>query len=185
MNIEWFNIWQNVIHIQCWQVHDDALLRSRGTTVDIGYAARETEPDWPLIRHNILHVIIKYAINFFLQKRLVENPQLATAKWKNQKNGKPMRCTYRIAATATFKGSESANPSCLRWYLLNFCSCCKAASTDLVQSAAIRVLNSNRSLAKQACFLSPEPFTAKVFWQWAQFSTSLRLHPPGFLTCLL
>ena len=58
-----------MIHIQCWQVHDDALLRSRGTTVDIGYAARETEPDWPLIRHNILHVIIKYAINFFPSKK--------------------------------------------------------------------------------------------------------------------
>jgi hypothetical protein len=27
---------------------------------------------------------------FFPQKRLVENPQLAKAKWKNQKNGKPM-----------------------------------------------------------------------------------------------
>ncbi len=96
-----------------------------------------------------------------------------------------LRCKYRIAATATFKGSESANPNCLRWYLLNFCSCNKATSTDLVQSAERRVLNGNRSVAKQACFLSPEPFTAKALWQWAQFSISLRLHPPGFLTCLL
>ena len=96
-----------------------------------------------------------------------------------------LKCKYCIAATATFKGSESANPSCLRWYLLNFCSCCKAASTHLVQSAERRVLNGNRSLAKQACFLSPEPFTEKFFWQWAQCSTSLRLHPPDCLTCLL
>jgi len=51
--------------------------------MDIGYSARETKPDWHLIRHNIL----QYAINFFLQKRLVKNPQLATAKWSNQKYG--------------------------------------------------------------------------------------------------
>jgi len=51
-------------------VHDDALLRSRGTTVDIGYAARETKPDWPLIRHNILHVIIEYAIDFSPSKKV-------------------------------------------------------------------------------------------------------------------
>ena len=55
-----------------------------------------------------------------------------------------LRCKYRIAATATFKGSESANPSCLRWYLLNFCSCNKATSADLVQSAERRVLHGNR-----------------------------------------
>ncbi len=59
-----------MIPIQCWQVHDDVLLRSRGTTVDIGYAARETKPDWPLIRHNILHVIIEYAIKFFPSKKV-------------------------------------------------------------------------------------------------------------------
>ncbi len=52
------------------QVHDDALLRSRGTTLDIGYAAREAKPDWPLIRHNILLVIIEYAINFFPSKKV-------------------------------------------------------------------------------------------------------------------
>ena len=45
-----------------------ALLKSRGTTVDIGYAARETKPDWPLIRHNILHVIIEYPVFFFPKK---------------------------------------------------------------------------------------------------------------------
>jgi hypothetical protein len=71
-------------------VHDDALLKSRGTTVDIGYAARETKPDWPLMRHKILHVIFEYPVYFFPQKRLVGNPRLATAKWLNQKYGKPL-----------------------------------------------------------------------------------------------
>ena len=37
-------------------VIDDSLLKSRGITVDIGYAARETKPDWLLVRHNMLHV---------------------------------------------------------------------------------------------------------------------------------
>jgi len=65
-------------------VHDDALLKSSGTTVDIGYAAREMKPDWPLMRHNILHVIIEHPVNVSPPKMLVENPQLATAKWSNQ-----------------------------------------------------------------------------------------------------
>ena len=43
-------------------VIDDSLLKSRRITVDIGYAARETKPDWPLVRHNMLHVIIEYPV---------------------------------------------------------------------------------------------------------------------------
>ena len=77
-----------MIHIQCWQVHDDALLRSRGTNVDIGYSAGETKPDWSLLRLDILHVIIEYVINFLPSKKVGEDPQLATAKWSNQKYGK-------------------------------------------------------------------------------------------------
>ncbi len=46
-------------------MHDDALLKSRGTTVDIGYSAGETKTDWPLMRHNNLNVIFEYALNFF------------------------------------------------------------------------------------------------------------------------
>ena len=62
---------------------DDSLLKSRGINVDIGYAARDTKPDWPLVRHNMLHVIIEYPVYFFPPKTLVENLQLATAKWFN------------------------------------------------------------------------------------------------------
>jgi len=72
------------------QVRVDSLLRSMTDTVDIGYAARETKPDWPLFRHKMLHVIIEYPVYFFPQKKSVENPQLATAKWLNQKHGKPL-----------------------------------------------------------------------------------------------
>ena len=60
-------------HVQCWQVHDiidDSLLKSRGITVDIEYAARETKPDWPLVRHNMLHVIIEYPLYFFPPKKV-------------------------------------------------------------------------------------------------------------------
>ncbi len=46
-------------------MHDDALLKSRGTTVDIGYSAGETKTDWPLMRHNNLNVIFEYALIFF------------------------------------------------------------------------------------------------------------------------
>ncbi len=69
---------------------DDSLLKSRGITVDIGYAARKTKPDWPLVRHKMLHVIIEYPVDFSPQKKSVENPQLATAEWLNQKHGKPL-----------------------------------------------------------------------------------------------
>ena len=69
---------------------DDSLLKSSGITVDIGYAARETKPDWPLVRHKRLHVITEYPVYFFPQKKSVENPQLPTAKWLNQKHGKPL-----------------------------------------------------------------------------------------------
>ncbi len=58
-------------HVQCWQVHgsiDDSLLKSRGITVDIGYASRATKPDWPLVRHNMLHVIMEYQLYFFPKK---------------------------------------------------------------------------------------------------------------------
>ena len=82
---------------------DDSLLKSRGVTVNIGYAARETKPDWPLVRHKMLHVIIEYPVHFFPQKKSVENPQLATPKWFNQKYGKPLnnlisseRCPYAM-----------------------------------------------------------------------------------------
>ena len=69
-------------------MHDDALLKSRGTTVDIGYSGRETKTDWPLMRHNNLHVVFEYTLISFPQKRLVGKPQLATAEWLNQKYGK-------------------------------------------------------------------------------------------------
>ena len=49
-------------------MHADALLRSRGTTVDIGYATTEMKPDWPLMRHNILHVIIEHPCYGFPKK---------------------------------------------------------------------------------------------------------------------
>jgi len=76
-------------------MHNDALLKSRGTTVDIGYSARETKTDWPLMRHNNLHVVFEYAlISPPPQKRLVGKPQLATAKWLNQKYGKPLNIEY-------------------------------------------------------------------------------------------
>ncbi len=58
----------NVTHVQCRQVHDDSLLKSRGITVDIGYAASETKPDRPLIRHKMLHVIIEYFLSFFTRR---------------------------------------------------------------------------------------------------------------------
>ncbi len=74
-------------YLAIWQVHDDARHKSSGTTDDIGYAAREMKPDWPLIRHNILHVMIEHPP----KKRLVENPQLATAEWSNHKYGKQTR----------------------------------------------------------------------------------------------
>ena len=45
-----------------YDIIDDSLLKSSGITVDIGYAARETKPDWPLVRHNMLHVIIEYPV---------------------------------------------------------------------------------------------------------------------------
>ena len=67
LNIVWFDIWQNVIHIQCWQVHDDALLRSKGTNVDIGHSAGETKPDWCLMRHDHLtchNCICNYFVSF-------------------------------------------------------------------------------------------------------------------------
>ncbi len=57
----------------------------------------------------------------------------------------------------------SAKPSCLRQYLLKFCSCCKASVTECVQSLAIRMSNGSRSLAAQVCFLRPEPSTVNVF----------------------
>jgi len=47
---------------------DDSLLKSSEITVDIGYAARETKPDWPLFRHKMLHVIIEYPVYFSPQK---------------------------------------------------------------------------------------------------------------------
>ena len=46
-NVEQLNVWQNVSHVQCWQVHDDSLLKSRGITVDVGYVATDMKPDLP------------------------------------------------------------------------------------------------------------------------------------------
>ena len=49
-------------------VIDDSLLKSRGVTVDIGYAARETKPDWPLVRPKMLHVVMEYQFSFLSGK---------------------------------------------------------------------------------------------------------------------
>jgi len=57
-------------------MHDDALLKSRGTTVDIGYSGRETKTDWPLMRHNNLHVILEYALIFSPRKGCLESLNL-------------------------------------------------------------------------------------------------------------
>jgi hypothetical protein len=38
-----------------------------------------------------LDVIIEHPVYVLSQKMLVENPQPATAKWSNQKHGKPLK----------------------------------------------------------------------------------------------
>lgn len=96
-----------------------------------------------------------------------------------------VKCKYFMAATATFTGFKSASPSCSIWYLLNFCNSCKANRTDLWRSAVRSMLKgNNRPMARQVCFLSPDPPLANAFWQCLQWSRSLRLQDPGFWTGL-
>ncbi len=47
LNIQQSNIWQCLIHIHCWQMQDDALLKSRGTTVDIGFPQEKRSQTGP------------------------------------------------------------------------------------------------------------------------------------------
>ena len=39
-----------------------SLLKSRGVTVDTGYAARETKPGWLLVTHNLQHLMASISI---------------------------------------------------------------------------------------------------------------------------
>ena len=55
---------------------DDSLLKSREIIVDIGYASRETKPDWPLVRHKMLHVKNECPFYLSLQKSQLETLNL-------------------------------------------------------------------------------------------------------------
>ena len=46
--------------------------------------------------HNILHVVIEHPVNVFPTKGRFENPQLATAKWSNQRYGKQTQVRPRL-----------------------------------------------------------------------------------------
>ena len=53
----------------------------------IGYAARETKPDWPLMRHNLLHDIIEHPVMFF-----------STKSWLKTLNLQQLNCQIRTTA---------------------------------------------------------------------------------------
>ncbi len=60
------------------------------------------------MRHDILHVIIEYAIYLFSPKK-VENPQLATAKWINTKHGKQTQVRPRLDPGLTWTRFKTMN----------------------------------------------------------------------------
>ena len=93
--------------------------------------------------------------------------------WLCGSNGE--KCIYVVAATATFTGSMSANPSCLKLYLQLLQS---QLHTGLLLSAVRSILKGNRPGDRQVSFLDPEPTLQTLSDSVGQCPISLCLQDP-------